>query len=66
MSAVRSLSGGKRTWRLPGPTSEIDPDGHQAESAIIFCEVRYVPFKYLAVAPESVIWYEAGHAKSQR
>ena len=25
MSAVWSLTGGKRTWRLRGPTSEIDP-----------------------------------------
>src|SRR5260370_21610674 len=25
MSAVWSLSGGKRTWRLPAPTSEFDP-----------------------------------------
>jgi hypothetical protein len=25
MSAVRSLSGGKRTWRLRAPTSEFDP-----------------------------------------
>jgi hypothetical protein len=26
MSAVLSLSGGKRTWRLRAPTSEFDPD----------------------------------------
>jgi hypothetical protein len=25
MSAVWSLSGGKRTWRLRAPTSEFDP-----------------------------------------
>jgi len=25
MSAVWPLTGGKRTWRLRGPTSEIDP-----------------------------------------
>jgi hypothetical protein len=32
MSAVWSLSGGKRTWRLPAPTSEFDPTRTSAVS----------------------------------
>jgi hypothetical protein len=30
MSAVWSLTGGKRTWHLHGPTSEIDPNSDMA------------------------------------
>jgi len=36
MSAVWSLSGGKRTWRLRAPTSEIDPtrNGHHLNDVL--------------------------------
>jgi hypothetical protein len=66
MSAVWSLSGGKRTWRLRAPTSENDPTETSSGigSAINLKSANAlgidVPATLLG-APPSVLWVAHGH-----
>jgi hypothetical protein len=57
MSAVCSLSGGKRTWPWPAPTSEFDPTRTSLPSYANWT-------KFLVISMPDDIWWERSHRAS--